>query len=162
MRRDEADWGQAQEMMASLLADEITPDDSGHIVWPFAKNAEGYARVWVPKDKTTTYVGQLVLEKFHGPKPTPEHTMGHKCNHPPCVWHEHLEWQTMSQQNRQRTKDGTHNFIKFSDAEIDGMLTMRSTGASTYAIAREFDASPSYISRLLRGKRRARQENRDG
>jgi hypothetical protein len=64
------------------------------IIWPFAKNNDGYA-VFKYQHKRM-YVSVYICTKVYGPKPTPKHEVAHSCGngHIGCINKRHIRWAT--------------------------------------------------------------------
>ena len=101
--------GFAQAFVRAVLDGTAPREENDCILWPYATGVrDGYARV--KYGGRVQPVGHIVLEHFAGPRPSPEHTMGHAlhevCGNRHCVAPEHLSWQTWQEQGLHLRADG--------------------------------------------------------
>lgn len=84
----------------------------------------------------------------------------HRCDHPPCVNPAHLFLGTQGDNVRDAAQKGRLHVArpkrrKVSDADIQAMRKLRAEGWMQEGIAERFGVSESFVSLVLRGKRRA-------
>lgn len=105
---DKTAEGAPASHLALILTGEAQREPNGCILWPFCTDGHGYAEIW--QADRMRRVGHIVLEHFAGPRPSPDHSMGHAlhevCGHRECIAPEHLSWQTSAEQARNRIIDG--------------------------------------------------------
>lgn len=77
------------------------------LIWPFARNAQGYARHRV--NGRVTSAPRVVCELTSGTAPTTEHVCAHSCGngHLGCVNPKHLRWATHKENNADKFTHGT-------------------------------------------------------
>lgn len=82
------------------------------LIWPFARNDGGYARLFSERGETTL-VHRMACEEIHGPPPTPEHHAAHSCGrgHEGCVSPIHCRWATPGENAADQRVHGTA-FVK--------------------------------------------------
>lgn len=82
---------------------------NGCLIWPFGKNAYGYAQVRA--DGNMAIASRYVCELAHGAPPTPEHEAAHSCGkgREGCIAPGHLDWKTSAENKADMLAHGTHN-----------------------------------------------------
>jgi len=131
-------------------------------LWTGSLNTNGYGIVWFrPNGVKTGYLAhRLVWELINGPIPEGLKVL-HRCDNPPCVRIEHLSLGTQSDNIADRHAKGrtargeTHCRAKLLDQDVSDIRALSARGVSRRAILEEYKISQPYLSRLLRGKRRA-------
>jgi hypothetical protein len=86
----------------------LTDGDDRCLIWPFARNAAGYA-VINARDGNTTLVSRRVCEAVHGRAPSPAHEAAHSCGNGAngCVTKGHLYWASSLQNKADMLGHGT-------------------------------------------------------
>ncbi len=116
------------------------------VVWPFARNANGYGNVWIAGE--TRGVHRVVCERVNGPPPTPDHEARHSCGngHLGCINPSHLLWGTRLENKADELLHGTRNRgsrngqTKLTDVDVqeiraaDGTMPRHLLGAQ-YGVA---------------------------
>ena len=72
----------------------VTHQDDKCLIWPFAKNSQGYGDLWL--ENIHLRANRLMCELAHGPAPSPTQETLHKCGmgHLSCINPKHLRWGT--------------------------------------------------------------------
>jgi len=147
------------------------------IIWPHAKNRDGYGNVWVGGKKRLAHRVALDLTK---PRPIGkvcsvkgEWVEGHRldaahgpCHNRPCCNPRHLTWATRAENLADRKRDGTdvyvsneaHGMCELSDADVGRIRSLyegRGRGPTQTELADQFDCSQTQISDIVNGKSRA-------
>lgn len=81
-------------------------DGDDCLIWPFSRNADGYANF---RKGETHSASRVVCLETHGPAPTPEHEAAHRCGkgHEGCVSPKHLRWATRAENEQDKVGHGT-------------------------------------------------------
>lgn len=129
----------------------VAYDGGDCLIWPFAKDGAGYARITLDGVSTTAH--RVVCERAHGPAPTPAHQAAHDRNGKPCVSAAcvnpaHLRWATPKENTGDKVPHGTsqvgaRNPISILTEQqvreirtLRGVKTQREIG-QMYGVARE-------------------------
>lgn len=78
------------------------------LIWPFSRNAAGYATMFAKKGDTTI-VSRAVCEMKRGRPPSPDHDAAHSCGkgHEGCINPHHLRWATKLENAADKFVHGT-------------------------------------------------------
>lgn len=124
------------------------------LTWPFG-GCNGYGNLSV--NGQYHYAHRLMCELAHGPAPSPDHEAAHSCGrgHQKCVNPNHLSWKTRSENQLDRTAQGTRNTWswrgKLTQEQANQILALK--GKKTQAeLAKMFGVSRSNISFIHCGK----------
>lgn len=143
--------GSAREYFDSIV---LSHDADDCLIWPFARNNHGYAKLWV--DGISCQVSRLACEAEHGPPPTPAHEAAHSCGkgHEGCVAKRHLSWKTPEENAADKVQHGTanrgerHMWSKLSESGVKQIREIAST-ASLSDIAAKFGMSRAAIRMIV-------------
>lgn len=118
------------------------------------RDRDGYGRFQV--GDRHRYAHRLVLSRALGRPLRPGMVAMHSCDNPPCVNPAHLREATRAENNRDMLAKGRHRAAAgphSSSAKLDGsqVLEIRTSSASTHALALRFGVSRSTIRSVLRG-----------
>ena len=85
------------------------------LIWPFAKNQEGYGMLGA--FGKTYKANRLMCELVNGPPPSRRHEAAHECGNGrgSCVHPKHLQWKTPSQNSLDKRKHGTQRCNKYGN-----------------------------------------------
>lgn len=91
------------------LRDRVDYSGDDCLIWPFAI-LKHVGRGYLGYNGKSYYAHRLMCILVHGEPPTPKHQAAHSCGngHKGCVNPRHLQWQTHSENQRDRRKHGTH------------------------------------------------------
>lgn len=137
------------EPLTFYLNSVLRFDGTDCLIWPFGRDADGYAQVW--SDRRKHYVHKMACEASIGPRPTTKHEVAHSCGNGRrgCVNPRHLRWATHAE-NMADTLVHQTNGRKLTANDvwsIRGLLATR----SNKAIATLFHVAPSSISHIRTG-----------
>ena len=127
--------------------------------WPAGRDWRGYGRTRDPRTKKSWRAHRMVWEMVNGPIPEGLEVL-HLCDNPPCVNPAHLMVGTHAENMRQaaerdRMQDWrTHPRAKLTDDQVTEIRMRHISGETQAALAAEFGVHGSYISRLVRSRRR--------
>lgn len=144
-------FGEAQRFLnAAILSDT---DDC--ILWPFAKNMNGYGAITV--DGKTQRPHRIVCQEVHGPGPY-KHEVAHNCGNRLCINPRHLRWATREDNQADRAIHGTSNrgerqwANKLKPEQVVQIRKLLTSGATTQReIARMYGISRESVSGIKRG-----------
>lgn len=77
---------------AAWLNEHLNKESDECFIWPFARNAAGYAVMH--STEGTRIVSRIVCEQEYGPAPFPDADTAHSCNNPGCCNKNHVRWDT--------------------------------------------------------------------
>lgn len=145
----------------------LATDKSGEC-WVITKLAKGRKYPALSVNGQLVQAHRLAWTLERGPIPDGLKVL-HRCDNRRCVRVDHLFLGTqldniadMVMKGRSRSPRGEKNGnSKLSDAEVRELRRMGET-ASTYELARRFGISPSYASKLMNGRNRARADAEAG
>lgn len=108
---------------AKAFLDALPSEGEGCITWPFARDQNGYGKVFV--DGRLHYASRLVCEKVNG---TADENMeaAHACGkgHEGCIAPWHLTWKTRHENLRDKIKHGT-SAIKLTEDDVRQIRALR-------------------------------------
>lgn len=127
------------------------------LIWPFACDREGRARVVFPGMKTK-WASRVICHLAHGPAPTPRHEAAHSCGrgHEGCVSPMHLRWATTKENHADRREHGTHpegedhGSAKLTAAEVLEIRRLAEAGTVHRAIAETYGITISHVRAIKR------------
>lgn len=131
------------------------------LLWPFARNAAGYAFSEVARNIGTqtksTLVHRVMCELRHGKPPTLDHQAAHSCGKGAdgCVNPNHLRWATRVENEADKVVHGTHRRPDrqvITDQQAKEILT--STESNTI-LATRYGVSKRYVNQIRAGIKRA-------
>jgi len=119
------------------------------LIWPFAKNARGYARL--ARNGKFYQVSRLVCEAIHGSPPSSIHQAAHSCGkgHLGCISPAHLFWKTPAENAADKELHGTvtrgeRQKSKLKSADVLRIRDLAKTKPQS-EIAAEYGVSRSLI-----------------
>jgi hypothetical protein len=127
--------------------------------WPAGRDWRGYGRTRYPNSGRAWLAHRMVWEMVNGPIPEGMEVM-HLCDNKPCVNPAHLQIGTHAENMRQaserhRMRDWrTHPRAKLTDAEVAEIRLRHLEGETQAELAKAFGIHGSYVSRLVRSRRR--------
>lgn len=130
---------------------DIAPDDSCW-EWLGAKNTNGYGKIWDPPRFIAAH--RFSYELANGPIPTGL-LLRHTCDNPRCVNPAHLITGTTQQNIQDKiNRNRGNNGIKHGRAVLtnEAILEIKSSKLTGRALAKQFNVSPSCISKIRNGK----------
>lgn len=151
-RQERADW----------LRERLTYSETECLLWPFAKNWNGYGNLLF--GEKITYAHRVMCQLVHGPAPTPNLVAAHSCNngHLGCVHPKHISWETPRQNLLDRRGAGTltkkrwHNKGLLSDDQIAKIVALKGH-KNQREIAAMFGISYQHVSVIQNGKLKRQQ-----
>ena len=89
-----------------LLQELIATDTDDCIIWPMALTEKGYGRLWHEGKMNRAH--RLALHMAKGEPPHPSmHACHGECHNRACINPRHLSWQTHSENEQDKKRDGT-------------------------------------------------------
>lgn len=136
----------------------MTVDTDECIIWPFARDAVGYARIRHNGDNYPAY--RLMCEKVHGPPLGIENHATHKCGkgNKGCINHKHLEWGTAFKNQQDRVEHGTSNrgercaASKLTTEQAVEIWSRLNLGENSPAIAKDYGVHPRTVRDIRQGR----------
>lgn len=158
--------GEGRRFLQSVLDGSAEREPNGCILWPAMVDEDGYP--YFREQGRRVRATHLVLEHFHGPRPSPRHTAGHAlhevCGRRHCIAPEHLSWQTPAEQRRNQMLDGSahlpvitgeaHPKALLSDDEVIGLICQVLGGRPMREVAREAGVGRTTVRHWMAGKNR--------
>lgn len=135
----------------SFIEDHVEWDGGDCLIWPFQRDAAGYARVrWAGRDQIASRV-MCVLA--HGDPPFDGAQAAHKCGrgHLGCVHPKHLRWASPHENNMDKVDHGTAArgerawCSKLTEQDVRSIRRLISSGTTQRAIAAKFGISQSSV-----------------
>lgn len=122
-------WGATHKFYYEVV---LPYDGYQCLIWPFARNANGYA-LFHGHELNTAVASRAVCFDIFGPPPTPEHQAAHSCGkgHEGCVSPKHLSWKTPSDNQMDRVDHGTstrgsnHGLSKLTADDVRKIRSLR-------------------------------------
>jgi hypothetical protein len=140
------------------LRDHSNYEGDDCLIWPFAKNWNGYGHVSI-EGSNTAYTHRVMCIFAHGPPPTPKHQAAHSCNngHGGCVNPRHLSWKTNPENMADRHAAGTltkrrwnrHGLV--TPEQIAQIIALKGQ-KNQREIAAMFGISPQHVSTIQLGR----------
>jgi DNA-binding transcriptional regulator YiaG len=103
----------------------------------------------------------LILEAFKGPRPLKTECC-HNDGNPVNNRLDNLRWGTHQENQRDALRHGTRKTgelspnAKLSNQQVDEIRQLRESGVAPSVIARRFGINDSYVSQIVKGRKRAR------
>lgn len=146
--------GEAQRFFDATLAG----DTDECVIWPFARDAVGYARIRHGGENIPAY--RLMCERAHGPHNGIETHATHTCGkgNQGCINPKHLEWGTAFKNQQDRVEHGTSNrgeqcgTHKLTAAEVELIFARLNAGERSYLLATEYNVNRVTISDIKTGR----------
>lgn len=128
------------------------------LIWPYAKDARGYARIRNNQQNVPAY--RVMCEMAHGPHDGQRRHATHICGngHLGCINPQHLEWGTAFKNQQDRVRHGTSNrgeqcaTHKLKKGEVLRIFGRLKTGERAYLLAQEYKVSPVTILDIKNGR----------
>lgn len=140
------------ETLVEKLEIHCHQNESGCLLWPFAKDRDGYGKFRI--SGLDLRVSRAVLMKFTG---TTGQVAMHECDNPSCVRREHLRWGTWSENAKDSWNKGRaainlphhrgerNGRSKLTDAERGLIKRRRGQGEKQKDLAQEFGVTTQTI-----------------
>lgn len=121
------------------------------VCWPFAKDANGYARIRSDGENIPAY--RVMCRMAHGDPVEPRTHATHTCGkgNEGCVNPKHLEWGTAFKNQQDRVEHGTSNrgercaAHKLTAAQALEIFQRLNSGERPYLLAPEYAVSPATV-----------------
>lgn len=130
----------------------------GCLIWPFARNTDGYAIMAIGGGKSGTVARQMCI-RVHGAPPTNKHEAAHSCGKGDegCIHPGHLSWKTHADNMADTFIHGTDNTgERCGMAKLNGdqVREIKAIGRTQFqhVIAHRYGVSTAAISSILRGR----------
>jgi hypothetical protein len=135
----------------AFLDAALASDTDECIVWPFARDANGYARFRHNGENIPAY--RVVCEEAHGPPVGIENHATHNCGkgNLGCINPNHLEWGTRFKNQQDRVEHGTSNrgeqcaAHKLTTEQVVVIFARLNAGERPYQLGPEYEVSPATI-----------------
>jgi len=127
------------------------------ILWPYAKNAAGYGRVWGLGK--VNLAPRLSCQMAQGDAPTAKHEAAHSCHTPACLNPRHLRWATRTENERDKISNGTSNrgsrqwASKLTEYQVREMRIYARSGVKQQDLANYYGLGQATVSQILSGQR---------
>lgn len=142
---------------ADRFWDKADRDGEGCWEWHGAMHPVGYGSSWNQRLQRVDVAHRVAWELTHGPL-GPDEVIRHRCDNPPCVNPDHLEFGTREENmgdavQRGRIAHGRRaGSARLDETSVAAIRRMWSTGAFTQSQLSEwFDTSQSNVSHIVRG-----------
>lgn len=140
---------------------KVQKADAGCWIWTASRFSNGYgqfAALVGYKRQRTLLAHRVAYALSHGPVPVGAHIL-HSCDTPACVNPAHLSAGDHLANMRDASAKGRLSVPrpkrqKVTDAQLDEMRALAAAGVLHYVIANRFGVSRTFVSLLLKGKRR--------
>jgi hypothetical protein len=122
------------------------------ILWPFSIDDRGYGSMGVGR-KSTRRSHVAMCEMAHGPKPSPDLEVAHKCGNRPCINKRHVRWATRVENAADRVEHGTLTRGskcggKLTEAQVIEIRALAGSLSHT-KIGKQFGVSQPVVSRII-------------
>lgn len=149
------------ESAASRIARQSRPDGECIVFTGGRASRSGHRQI--SYGGRSRGVHRVAYELEHGPIP-PDRVVMHRCDNPPCVKREHLTLGTVADNNHDRDRKGRHRalpgstngFARLQEWQVAAIKARLGQGASTYALAAEYDVHQGTIWSIKAGHTWAR------
>lgn len=134
-------------------------DGDDCLIWPFSKNADGYATYKLRDDGRTQILSRRICEDIHGPAPHPDSQAAHSCGkgHEGCISQKHVGWSTPKQNVNDQRRHGTlargrkKATALLTEDQVREIRNLRSLGGP--AVARMYNVSNTAIYSIWNGRK---------
>lgn len=125
-------------------------DQVACLIWPFARSAEGYAKIRI--GKRMAFVHREACKHKNGPPLTPKSEARHTCGngHLGCVNQHHTAWGTRKENEADKIVHGTSG-KKLTEGDIRAIRRHIAAGDFYRDIAAQFGVRKSTISSIKTG-----------
>ena len=135
----------------------VSHSGDGCLVWPFARNRNGYGNILL--DGWFQTVSRVVCERVNGPPPSEDYQAAHSCGngHMGCVSGVHLRWASPKENQADMKEHGTvlagskNPRAKLNEKDVSEIRSLMGR-VSQQRIAEKFGVSQELISRIKLGK----------
>lgn len=149
-------YGKAIEYIKNVVL-EYEGDDC--LIWPFSRNANGYARIKV--NGQATNASRYICKLVHGRPPRTTDHAAHSCGkgHLGCVNKKHLSWKTPKQNAKDKVIHGTRlrgetsPRARFTEDQIRKMKRLFRAGKTAKELAERFDTTRGCVYDIMNRKR---------
>lgn len=143
--------GAAQRYFREVV---VPYDGTECLIWPFARNAGGYAVIKASAG-ATMLASRRICEAAYGAPPSDAHEAAHSCGNGAngCVAKRHLGWATSTEnkadmlQHGTRMRGGKHVMARLSEADVIAIRERRGK-ATLKEIASTFGVSAATVSQI--------------
>ena len=140
-----------------FIADNVSFDGDECLSWPFARNKNGYPRVFAPADSYLAH--RVMCRAAHGNPPAEKPVAAHSCGngHKGCVNPRHLRWADHIENAADRIVHGTSNrgtnngSAKISPETVRAIVAMRQSGKKIRQVASALGVSEAAVSSVTKG-----------
>lgn len=135
----------------AFLAEALAAETAECIIWPFAKDKDGYPIGYV--DSTRVPLHRYVCGQRHGPQP-PGQMSCHSCGNRACINKRHVRWGTAQENSDDMALHGTaargekHHNTPFTAADV---IAIRASypALTQMAIAAHYGVTPTCINYII-------------
>lgn len=141
----------------AFIREAASSETKDCILWPYARNRGGYARIH--RKCGTTLVSRIVCELVWGPPKTKRLVAAHSCGkgHLGCINPHHLSWKTHKENSEDAARHGTRirgervSCAKLTEHDVRQIRRLSGKMTQT-AIAAMFDIDQPRVSYIVRRK----------
>lgn len=151
--------GLAKQFITAVIENSSTIDPDACLLWPFARNPQGYAVFTV--EGQLWLAARFVCLKVHGKPPsTQRYEAAHYCGrgYDSCINPHHIRWATSAENKADMIKHGTimrgekNSANKLSRDDILEIRRSLRSGEEQAPIAARYGIAQSHVSRIKHGK----------
>jgi len=133
------------------------------IVWPFARDINGYGRMTTNNLIRSALVHRVACAERNGLPPSDCVAALHLCSNPPCMNYRHLAWGTQranmqqaSSENRMRFGEG-HGGHKLTSQQVIEIRDVYASGTASHrSLAEQYGCSHTAIGKIVNGNMRVK------
>lgn len=139
---------------AKALKSALASDTDDCIIWPYSRNAKGYALVW--HGGACRLASRVICRLAHGPAPKRRPITAHTCGHGSdgCINPRHVRWANILENEADKLHHGTRPFgervggAKLSDEGARDIYCRSKAGEYQNGLAVEYGVCPAVISNI--------------